>query len=67
MRNIRKIIRRNAYQQLNTENYINISFKLQIIIYILGDIPINKRKESFEKEMKILLETFEMDEVLIKI
>ena len=57
-----KIFSRNAYQQLNTKNYINVSFELQIIIYILGDIPINKRKESFEKVMKILLETFEMNE-----
>ena len=65
MRNIRKIFRRNAYQQLNKESYINVSFELQIVIYILGDIPINKRKEAFEKIMKILYETFEMDEKLI--
>ena len=62
MRNIRKIFRRNAYQQLNKESYINVSFELQIVIYILGDIPINKRKESFENVMKIFLETFEMNE-----
>ena len=65
MRNIRKIFRRNAYQQLNKDSYINVSFELQIVIYILGDIPINKRKESFEKLMKILLETFEMEEAFI--
>jgi len=66
MRNIRKIFRRNAYQQLNKDSFINVTFELQIVIYILGDIPINKREESFKKVMKILLETFEMNEELIK-
>ena len=66
MRNIRKIFRRNAYQQLNKDSYINVTFELQIVIFILGDIPINRREVSFEKVMKILLETFEMDEISIK-
>ena len=66
MRNIRKIFRRNAYQQLYPNSYINVSFELQIIIYILGETPINKRNEVFEKVMKKLIESFEMEDNLIK-
>ena len=66
MRNIRKIFRRYAYQILNKECYINVSFELQLVIYILGEIPINKRLEVFEKIKKILLETFEIEENLIQ-
>ena len=65
MRNIRKIFRRNAYQQLNQQSYINVSFELQVVIYILGEIPINKREEVFQKIMNVLIESFEMDENLI--
>ena len=65
MRNIRKIFRRYSYQMLNKESYLNVSFELQLIIYILGEIPINKRDDAFEKVKKILLETFEMEENLI--
>lgn len=60
MRNIRKIFRRNAYQQLNKNSYINVTFELQ------SDIPINRREASFGKVMKILLEIFEMDKISIK-
>ena len=66
MRNIRKIFRRYAYQILNKDSYINVSFELQLVIYILGEIPINKRMETFEKIKKLLLETFEMEENSIK-
>ena len=66
MRNIRKIFRRNAYQQLNRESYINVTFELQIVIFILSNIPINKREDAFKKVMEILIETFEMNDELIE-
>lgn len=63
MRNIRKILRRYSLQQfkVNSEGYINVSFELQLVIYILSEIPTNKRLEAFEEIKNILRDTFKMD------
>ena len=66
MRNIRKIVRRHSYQQHNIKSYKNVSFELQIVIYILSEVPTNKRKEAFKDVMEILKKTFEIDNENVK-
>ena len=61
MRNIRKIVRRHSYQQHNINSYKNVSFELQIVIYILSEVPTIKRKEAFKELMEILKKTFNID------
>ena len=66
MRNIRKILRRHLNQQQNEKSYINVSFELQIMIYILSEIPTEKRKEAYKEVMEMLNNAFKLDNSLIK-
>ena len=66
MRNIRKILRRNAYQYFNEKKYINVRFELQLVIYILSEIPTTKRKEALSEVINILKKTFSPEPQLIK-
>ena len=65
MRNIRKILRRHAYQQFYPKSYINVSFELQIVIYILSEIPKDKREDAFKELEIILAKTFKIEKKLI--
>ena len=64
MRNIRKILRRHNNQKLNEKSYINVSFELQIMIFILSEVPTEKRKDAFKEVMEILKETFKIENSL---
>ena len=65
IRNIRKIVRRYSYQQFNEKSYINVSFELQIVIYILSEIPTDKRKEALKEILEILNKIFKPEESAI--
>ena len=65
MRNIRKILRRHSYQQFNEKDYINVSFELQLVIYILGEIPKDKRLDAFNELKVILQKAFEIGKELM--
>ena len=64
MRNIRKILRRHAFQQFYEKDYINVSFELQIVIYILSEIPKDKRVDAFKEIKDILQKSFEIEKEL---
>ena len=65
MRNIRKILRRHSYQQFNEKDYINVSFELQLVIYILGEIPKDKRLDALNELKVILQKSFEIGKELM--
>lgn len=66
MKNIRKFLRKHPNQKLNEKSYINVSFELQIMIYILSEIPKEKRKEGLKEIMELLDKTFKMENSLVK-
>ena len=66
MRNIRKILRRHTYQKHNDKSFINVSFELQIMIYILSEVPTEKRKAAFKEVIELLKVAFEMNNELIR-
>jgi len=69
MRNIRKIFRRNAYQQLNQNSYINVSSAINLTNKIIQLIP-KTNSETFEYELNKSIFSFcspdlDFDKVII--